>query len=58
MAVTWFCRVLAGILMLYAPTAIAVTDVNQRKTFVITRAESPIRIRPTTMCERWIIRTF
>ncbi len=41
MAVRLCCRILASIVTLYASAAFAVTDMDERKSFVIPRADSP-----------------
>ena len=54
MAIKWYCRVLTGILLLCAPLALAVTDMDDRKSFVITRTESPPKIDGRLDDEAWL----
>ncbi len=54
MAVKWHCRILAGILMLSAPAAMAVTGMDERKTFVVPRVESPPNIDGKLDDDAWL----
>ena len=54
MAIKWYCRVLTGILLLCAPLALAVTDMDDRKSIVITRTESPPKIDGRLDDEVWL----
>ncbi len=54
MAIKWYCRVLTSIVLLHAPLALAVTDMDDRKSFVITRTESPPKIDGRLDDEVWL----
>ena len=53
MVVKFFCRRLLGVLLLVASTALAVTDIDERKSFVIPRADSPPIIDGTLDVDVW-----
>ena len=53
MAVKFSCRRLLGVLLLVASTALAVTDIDERKSFVIPRADSPPIIDGTLDDDVW-----
>ncbi len=53
MAVKFFCRRLLGVLLLVASTALAVTDIDARKSFVIPRTDSPPIIDGTLDDDVW-----
>ena len=53
MAVKFYCRLLTGILMLAASTALATTDMDDRKSFIVPRAESPPTIDGTLDDDVW-----
>ncbi len=52
-AVKFYCFLLIGILMLAVSTALAITDMNDRKSFIIPRAESPPKIDGTLDDDVW-----
>jgi hypothetical protein len=53
MAVKFYCCLLTGILLLTALTALAVTDMGDRKSFIIPRTESPPTIDGTLDDDVW-----
>jgi hypothetical protein len=53
MAVKFYCCLLTGNLMLAASTALAVTDMHDRKSFIIPRTESPPTIDGTLDDDVW-----
>ena len=52
-AVKFYCCLLIGILMLAVSTALAITDMNDRKSFIIPRAESPPKVDGTLDDDVW-----
>ena len=54
MAVKLYCRILAGIVTLYASAAFAVTDMDECKSFVIPRTDSPPKIDGKLDADVWL----